>query len=68
MSSEFILAYLQTCYDDLRQAGSSGGTTKGALTCGFLSQYPFPSRRSKNRSRSGTPSAVFMYESRERSA
>lgn len=32
----FIRGYLETQYDYLRQVGSGGGSTKGALTCAFL--------------------------------
>lgn len=32
----FLRAYLETQYGYLRQVGSGGGSTKGALTCGFL--------------------------------
>jgi len=38
----YVLAYLQTRYDDLRIQGSAGGSTKAALTCGLLKQYPLP--------------------------
>jgi type I restriction enzyme S subunit len=40
--AEFVLYYLQTRYADLRSAGFGGGSTKGALTCGFLKTYPIP--------------------------
>jgi type I restriction enzyme S subunit len=40
--AEFILHYLQTRYADLRSIGFGGGSTKGALTCGFLKTYPIP--------------------------
>jgi len=39
---EFVLLYLQTQYQNLRQASRGGGTTKGALTCGYLEKYPIP--------------------------
>lgn len=39
---EFVLAFLQQRYEDLRQASRAGGSTKGALTCGFLKNYPLP--------------------------
>jgi type I restriction enzyme S subunit len=39
---EYVLAYLQTRYDHLRAQGSAGGSTKAALTCGLLKQYPLP--------------------------
>ena len=41
-SPEFFLYYFQGQYKQLRAAGASGGSTKGAITCGFLSQYPVP--------------------------
>lgn len=40
--AEFILYYLQARYADLRSVGFGGGSTKGALTCGFLKTYPIP--------------------------
>ncbi len=39
---QFVLCYLQTRYRDFRQAASSGGSTKGALTCAFLKSYAVP--------------------------
>ena len=39
---EFVLAYLDQRYDDLRRAGRAGGSTKAALTCRFLKNYPLP--------------------------
>ncbi len=39
---EFLLAFLQSRYDDLRAVGQSGGTTKGALTCGYLKTLTVP--------------------------
>jgi type I restriction enzyme S subunit len=39
---QFALAFLQQRYEDLRQASRAGGSTKGALTCGFLKSYPLP--------------------------
>lgn len=33
---EFVRGYLETQYESLRQVASGGGSTKGALTCGFL--------------------------------
>lgn len=38
----YIRGYLETQYDALRQVGSGGGSTKGALTCGFLKLLPVP--------------------------
>jgi type I restriction enzyme S subunit len=44
--SEFFLFWLQSQYEFLRQVGSAGGSTKGALTCGFISNLlvPLPER------------------------
>jgi type I restriction enzyme S subunit len=42
VDSEFLLGYLQMRYPDLRAVASAGGSTKGALTCGFLATYPIP--------------------------
>ena len=39
---EFVLFYLQGRYVDLRQASQAGGSTKRALTCGFLKTYLVP--------------------------
>jgi type I restriction enzyme, S subunit len=39
---EYVLAFLQTRYAHFRQISSGGGSTKGALTCGFLKTYPLP--------------------------
>jgi len=39
---EFMLLFLQGRYQHLRQIGQSGGSTKGALTCGFLKGYAVP--------------------------
>lgn len=38
----FVRGYLETQYDNLRQVASGGGSTKGALTCAFLKDLPFP--------------------------
>jgi type I restriction enzyme S subunit len=38
----FVRGYLETQYDYLRQIGSGGGSTKGALTCAFLRDVPIP--------------------------
>ncbi len=38
----FIRGYLETQYEYLRQVGAGGGSTKGALTCGFLRSMPVP--------------------------
>ena len=39
---EFILWFMQTRYDHLRSNSQGGGSTKGALTCGYLKTYPVP--------------------------
>jgi len=41
-SPAFVRGYLETQYDYLRQVGSGGGSTKGALTCAFLRSMPIP--------------------------
>jgi type I restriction enzyme S subunit len=38
----FVRGYLETQYDYLRQVGSGGGSTKGALTCAFLRSLKVP--------------------------
>jgi len=38
----FVRGYLETQYSYLRQIASGGGSTKGALTCGFLRELPIP--------------------------
>ena len=38
----FVRGYIETQYDYLRQIGAGGGSTKGALTCGFLRNLPIP--------------------------
>jgi type I restriction enzyme S subunit len=38
----FVRGYLETQYEYLRQVGSGGGSTKGALTCAFLRTLPIP--------------------------
>ncbi len=38
----FMLFFLQSRYNHLRQVGQGGGSTKGALTCGFLKGYSVP--------------------------
>ncbi len=37
---DFVLWYMQTRYDYLRSIAHGGGSTKGALTCGFLKTLP----------------------------
>jgi type I restriction enzyme, S subunit len=36
------LWFLQTRYEHLRSVSQAGGSTKGALTCGYLKTYPIP--------------------------
>ncbi|MCX6690673.1 MAG: restriction endonuclease subunit S [Methanoregula sp.] len=40
--SEFMLKFMQSRYQQLRDVSHSAGSTKGALTCGFLKTYPVP--------------------------
>ena len=42
VDSVFVRSYLETKYDYLRQVAAGGGSTKGALTCGFLRNFPIP--------------------------
>ena len=39
---EFVLWFMQTRYEHLRSVSQAGGSTKGALTCGYLKTYPVP--------------------------
>jgi type I restriction enzyme S subunit len=39
---EFVLWFMQTRYEHLRAVSQGGGSTKGALTCGYLKTYPVP--------------------------
>ncbi len=39
---EFVLWFMQTRYEHLRSMSQAGGSTKGALTCGYLKTYPVP--------------------------
>ena len=39
---EFILWFMETRYEHLRSVSQAGGSTKGALTCGYLKAYPIP--------------------------
>jgi type I restriction enzyme S subunit len=39
---EFVLWFMQTRYEHLRAVSQAGGSTKGALTCGYLKTYPVP--------------------------
>ena len=42
MHPPYVWQYLSTQYRALRQIGSGGGSTKGALTCAALREYPVP--------------------------
>jgi type I restriction enzyme S subunit len=42
VNPRFMLWFLQSRYEDLRAISQGGGSTKGALTCGFLKSYPVP--------------------------
>lgn len=46
----FIRLFLESRYDELRGIAQGGGSTKGALTCGFLKTYvvPLPHRTEQN--------------------
>jgi type I restriction enzyme S subunit len=44
---EFYLFFLQSLYSYFRQISSSGGSTKGALTCGFIANLKVPVPRSE---------------------
>ena len=39
---EFVLWFMQTRYEHLRAISQAGGSTKGALTCGYLKTYHIP--------------------------
>jgi type I restriction enzyme S subunit len=39
---DFMLWFMQTRYDYLRSIAHGGGSTKGALSCGFLKTLPVP--------------------------
>lgn len=39
---DYVLWFMQTRYDYLRSIALGGGSTKGALTCGFLKTLPIP--------------------------
>jgi len=39
---EFVLWFMQTRYEHLRSISQAAGSTKGALTCGYLKTYPIP--------------------------
>jgi type I restriction enzyme S subunit len=39
---EFVLWFMQTRYEHLRSISQAGGSTKGALTCGYLKTYLIP--------------------------
>ncbi len=42
ISPDYILWYMQTRYEYLRSIAHGGGSTKGALTCGFLKAILIP--------------------------
>ncbi len=42
VTPDFILWFMQTRYEHLRSIGAAGGSTKGALTCGYLKTYAIP--------------------------
>jgi type I restriction enzyme S subunit len=39
---QFVMWFMQTRYEHLRSVSQAGGSTKGALTCGYLKTYPVP--------------------------
>jgi len=51
VSPHFIRLFLETRYQDLRAIAQGGGSTKGALTCGFLKSYlvPLPSKSEQDK-------------------
>jgi len=51
----FVRGFLETQYEFLRQVGSGGGSTKGALTCSFLRamKMPMPADDSNGREEQG---------------
>ncbi len=40
--AEFVLTFLRSRYDYFQSIGHAGGSTKGALTCGFLKNFEIP--------------------------
>lgn len=42
VAPDFVLWFMQTRYEHLRSISRAGGSTKGALTCGYLKAYPVP--------------------------
>ena len=57
---DFVLWFMQTRYDYLRSIALGGGSTKGALTCGFLKTLliPVPSSDEQNK-------IVFIFQTLE---
>jgi len=47
---DFVLWFMQTRYDFLRSIAQAGGSTKGALTCGYLKTHhiPIPEKDEQN--------------------
>ncbi len=47
---DFVLWFMQTRYDFLRSIAQAGGSTKGALTCGYLKTHliPVPEKNEQN--------------------
>ena len=47
---DFVLWFMQTRYDFLRSIAQAGGSTKGALTCGYLKTHliPIPEKNEQN--------------------
>ena len=48
---DFVLWFMQTRYDFLRSIAQAGGSTKGALTCGYLKTHliPIPEKNEQNK-------------------
>ena len=42
INPDFVFWFMQTRYDFLRSLAQAGGSTKGALTCGYLKTHPVP--------------------------
>jgi type I restriction enzyme S subunit len=57
-SPEFVLAFLQRQYQHLRGIGRAGGSTKMALTCGLLANYPLPLPKIEEQERIARTDAV----------
>jgi type I restriction enzyme, S subunit len=65
--NEFVYHYLKFKYEDLRAVAGSGGSTKAALTCGFLKTYkiPAPNLEQREQINESFNAADTFYESLE---